>query len=126
MALSPVRIAKLVAGGRMAFGLACMAAPRVAIGPAGGRAEGQMVWMTRAFGVRDLVLGAGTWRALVEGDETAVAWVEVSTAADALDLANAVAFRRELGAQGVIATCALAVPATVGGWWAARRLRAAR
>ena len=85
-----------------------------------------MRWMVRAFGVRDLVLGAATLRAL-QGDAThAAAWVEAGAAADALDLANAVAFHQELDRTGVAGVLGLALPATVGGLWAAARLRAAR
>ena len=117
-------IAKGIAAGRMAYGLACMAVPRTVMGPAGQRAEGPMVWMGRAFGVRDLVLGAGTFVALQRDPDAAVRWVQLSAAADALDVANAVVFRHELDATGRTGVLALAVPATLGGLWAARRLRA--
>ena len=125
MAAPELTVAKGIAVGRMAYGLACMAAPKAVTGPAGRRAEGPMTWMTRAFGVRDLVLGTGTLLALQADPAEAVRWVEVSAAADALDLANAAVFRRELDRAGVIGVFALAVPATVGGLWAARRLRSA-
>ena len=116
-------LARGIAAGRVLYGAGCMVAPRVLMGPAGRRAEGQMVWMARAFGVRDVVLGAGTLLALDRDGDAAVRWVELSAAADALDVANAVAFGRELERTGVVATLALAVPATVGGWIAARDLR---
>ncbi len=125
MAAPEITIARTIAAGRMAYGLACLAAPTRAVGPAGARAEGQMRWMIRAFGVRDLVLGTGTWMALASGREEARRWVEVSAAADALDLANAVAFRKDLDAAGIAGIFGLAVPATLGGAWAARRLRSA-
>lgn len=118
-------VGKGIAAGRVLYGLGCMTAPRTFVGPAGRRAEGQMIWMARAFGVRDVVLGAGTFLALGEGGRAATRWVEVSAAADGLDLVNAVLFRKELDTQGVAATVALALPATLGGLWAARRLRAA-
>ena len=125
MAEPEVRIAQLIAAGRVLYGAACMAAPRTVMGPAGARAEGQMVWLGRAFGVRDLVLGAGTLVALTGDREAATRWVSASAAADALDVANAAVFRRELDRTGVIGVLALAVPATLGGAWAASRLRAA-
>lgn len=118
-------IAKGIAVGRIAYGLACMAAPRAVLGPAGKTAEGPMVWMARAFGVRDLVLGGGTLAALQRDPAAAVPWVEFSAAADALDVANAVVFHKELDSTGRTGVLALAVPATLGGVWAARRLRAA-
>ncbi len=123
MARNEELVAKGIAAGRVLFGLGCMVAPRKVLGPTAARAEGQMVWMARAFGVRDVVLGAGTFRALQAGGDAAIPWVEVSAAADALDIANAVVFRKELDTQGVVATLALAVPATLGGWWSARTLR---
>lgn len=125
MATTEQRIAQGIAAGRALYGFGCMVAPRTMTGPAGKRAEGQMAWMARAFGVRDVILGAGTLRAL-EADPTAAAsWVEMSAAADGLDLANAVVFHKELDTTGVLGVLALALPATVGGIWAARRLRAA-
>lgn len=116
-------LARGIAAGRVLYGVACLAAPRTAMGPAGARAEGQMAWMVRAFGVRDLVLGAGTLLALEHDGEAAIRWVELSAAADSLDVANAALFRRDLERTGVIATLALAVPAATGGWLAARDLR---
>jgi hypothetical protein len=125
MAQPEVLIAKGIAAGRIAYGLACMTIPRTVMGPAGGRAEGQMIWMGRAFGVRDLILGSGTLMALNQDPEAAVPWVEFSAAADALDVANAVVFNKELDKTGFIGVLTLAVPATLGGIWAARKLRAA-
>ena len=118
-------VAKAIAAGRVLYGLGCLFAPKTFVGPAGKRAEGQLVWLVRAFGVRDLVLGAGTLAALGADDEAAaIRWVEVGAAADSLDVANALAFHKELDRTGVAATLALAVPASVGGWLAARGLRA--
>ena len=125
MASTEERIAKGIAAGRVAYGLACMAIPRTVMGPAAQRAEGPMVWMGRAFGVRDLILGSGTYLALQRDPASAIPWVEFSAAADALDLANAVVFHKELDRAGVIGVFALAVPATLGGIWAARQLRTA-
>ena len=125
MAEPEMLIAKGIAAGRVAYGVACMAVPRTVLGPAGQRAEGPLVWMMRAFGVRDLVLGAGTFRALSQGPEAGAPWVEVSAAADAIDVVNGVAFRNELDRNGRLGVLALAVPATLGGVWAARRLRSA-
>lgn len=126
MALNPRLVAKLIAGGRVLYGLGCMAAPKTFVGPAGARAEGQMRWMVRAFGVRDVVLGTGTLLAFEDGDAAAQLWVDVSTAADGLDIANALIFHKELDRQGTLATLALALPATAGGWWAGQQLRTRR
>jgi hypothetical protein len=126
MAATEELIAKGIAAGRVAYGLACMTIPRTVTGPAGARAEGPLTWMTRAFGVRDVILGTGTLLALQGDRDAAIRWVELSAAADALDVANAVVFHRELDRTGVAGVLALAVPATAGGWWAARQLAAAR
>src|SRR4051812_43373833 len=64
MASSEDVVAKGIAAGRLLYGLGCMVAPRQMMGPAGQRAEGQLIWLTRAFGVRDFVLGGATLRAL--------------------------------------------------------------
>jgi hypothetical protein len=117
-------VARGIAAGRVLYGIGCMVAPRTIMGPAGARAEGQMVWMARAFGVRDLVLGTGTLLALADGGEAGIRWVELSAAADALDVGNALVFRKELDRTGILGVLGLAVPATLGGLFAARRLRA--
>jgi hypothetical protein len=126
MASPELTVAKGIAAGRAIYGLACLFLPRRATGPAGARAEGPMRWMVRAFGVRDLVLGAATLRALQEDASSAAPWVEAGAAADSLDLVNAVVFHRELDRAGVVGVLCLALPATAGGLWAAGRLRAAR
>ena len=125
MARSEDVVSKGIAVGRTLYGLGCIVAPRQMMGPAGKRAEGQMIWMARAFGVRDLVLGAATYQALGQGGEAGIRWLEVGAAADSLDIVNAVVFRKELDKLGISATLGLAVPAAVGGWWSARKLRAA-
>ena len=125
MGQTEVNVAKAIAAGRVLYGVGCMVAPRKLMGPAAARAEGPMVWMGRTFGVRDLVLGGGTWLALGDGGPAAVRWVEVSAVADALDLVNSVVFAKELDKAGRMGVLALALPATLGGIWAARKLRSA-
>ncbi|HWJ97159.1 MAG TPA: hypothetical protein VNQ33_03300 [Acidimicrobiales bacterium] len=119
-------IAKGIAIGRVAYGVACMAAPRAMLGPSGPRAEGSSVMMARFFGVRDLVLGGGTLLALQRDPDAAVSWVEWSAAADALDVAVGIASHRDLDRAGRFGVAGIALPAALGGAWAARRLRAAR
>lgn len=121
---SSIRVARTIATGRVAYGTACMSVPRLALGPGAKNAEGSMIWMGRAFGVRDVILGAGALLALADDQRAATRWVEMGAAADGLDILNAVVFRKELGGAGIVGVFALAVPATVGGIWAARRMRA--
>jgi hypothetical protein len=118
------KVARTVAIGRVAYGAACMSVPRLALGPDAKDAPDSLIWMGRAFGVRDVILGAGALLALADDQRAATRWVEMGAAADGLDLANAVVFRRELGGVGLAGVTALAVPATLAGLWAARRLRA--
>lgn len=125
MTALPVRVARTVALGRVLYGAACMSIPRLAMGPAAKDADGSLVWMGRAFGVRDVILGTGALLSLADDPRAATRWVEMGAAADALDIANAVVFRKELGAVGIAGVAALAVPATLGGIWAAREMRRA-
>ncbi|MGN6696013.1 MAG: hypothetical protein ACTHN0_17680 [Aquihabitans sp.] len=118
-------IAKGIAIGRVAYGVACIVAPRPMLGPSGAEAGGSSVMMARFFGVRDLVLGGGTFRALQRDPEAAVSWVEWSAAADALDVVVGIASRQDLDQAGRVGIGAIALPAALGGAWAARRLRAA-
>ena len=80
---------------------------------------------THAIGQEAVGTVAATLKALADGDDAAIRWVEVGAAADSLDIANAVVFRKELDKLGISATLGLAVPAAIGGWYAARKLRAA-
>lgn len=123
MDLTPRKVARGVAIGRVLYGAALMSVPRTAMGPAGRDVEGPMVWMGRTLGVRDLVLGVGTLVALAGDPVAATRWVQVGALADGLDIANAVVFRRELETAGLVGVALLAVPATLGGLWAARHLR---
>jgi hypothetical protein len=115
-------IARLVAAGRVLFGALCIGIPRIVLGPVAREASGPMVWMIRAFGIRDVVLGGG---ALVDlnSDEGAPQWVMAGAIADSSDIAAAVAFRDELGTRSLVATLALAVPAAALGWKSALSLR---
>jgi hypothetical protein len=119
-------IAKGIAIGRVAYGVACIAAPRPMLGPSGAEAGGSSVMMARFFGVRDVVLGGGTFRALQQDPAAAVSWVEFSAGADALDVVSGLVFRKDLDTAGRVGIAAIALPAALGGAWAARKLRAAQ
>jgi hypothetical protein len=118
-------IARLIAAGRVLFGALCVGAPKLLLRRDAASTPGPAVWMLRAFGVRDVALGAGTLSALRD-DPPDTRWVAVSAAADSADIATAAAFRDELGVGGLIATLALAVPAAALGWKSVAGLRSLR
>lgn len=108
--------------GRVLFGALCLIVPRRILGANGADAPGPVVWMIRAFGVRDAVLGAGAITSL-SATEPDPSWVTFGAIADTADVATALMFRRDLGPATLAATLALAVPAAVGGWKASIGLR---
>ena len=116
-------LAKVIAGGRVLYGLGAMVAPKAMMGMKGdAAAPGPLVWMVRTFGVRDVVLGAGAFKSLNDGDTSAKLWVQMGALADTLDVGNALVFRNELDRQGKAAAIGIAVPAAVAGWWSSRSL----
>lgn len=108
-------IARLIAAGRVLFGVLCIASPKLVLQKHAASTPGQAVWMLRAFGIRDVVLGAGALASL-NADEPDPDWVRMGAVADSADAVTALAFRKELGTQGLIATLSLAVPAAALGW----------
>lgn len=121
-------IARSVALGRVVFGLMMLLIPHTVLARASDERPGPLVWLARAFGIRDVVLGVGAIMELTE-EEPDGRWVAYGAAADTCDAVAAVVWRDELGTAGAAATLALAVPAAAGGWWSAiglrRRARAA-
>ena len=94
---------RLVNGMRVLVGVAALAAPGQAFRGAGldPRRNPQLPFMTRMFGVRDLVLGAG---ALASAGGDRRRWLQATVAADVGDLLAAVAGRRAgyLPTQGAV------------------------
>jgi hypothetical protein len=121
-------IARSIALGRVAFGLTMLLIPHVVLSRLGDDKPGPLMWMARAFGIRDMVLGFGAIMELTEEDPEG-RWVAYGAAADTCDAVAAVVWREELGVAGMAATLSLAVPAATGGWWSAfalHRTRASR
>jgi len=108
-------IARLVAAGRVLFGIACLAAPRQILRQWGKDASPAVLWWIRAFGIRDTVLGAGTLVSL-NRDQPDTTWVKAGAAADTADAVVALVCREELGPAFVIPTLAIAGPAAALGW----------
>ena len=61
-------IARLIAAGRVLFGLLCIAAPKLVLQKEAAATPSQAVFMLRLFGVRDVVLGAGALASLNEDE----------------------------------------------------------
>jgi len=91
-------VARMLAAGRVAIGALAFAAPAVVgrlwVGDVARQPGAKLI--TRAFGVRDLVLGLGVLSALERGDERAVTWVQASALSDAGDTVATLAVYRHL------------------------------
>lgn len=113
--------AATLAAGRVAVGLALLVAPatvaRVWIGRDAGRRSVQV--LIRAFGARDVVLGAGALLALRHGRGLR-GWVEAGAIADAVDALATLAARDELPDRAPAVTVVTAASAAAVGAWAAR------
>lgn len=107
---------KLLNGPRVAVGLASLLAPDQAFRGAGldSRGNPQLPLMTRMFGVRDLVLGAG---ALTAGGGERRRWLQAGVVADAADAAAALIAHRGgyMSTPGAVMIGGVAVLATVAG-----------
>jgi hypothetical protein len=115
-------VARSIALGRILFGLVMVLLPHRVLARAADIRPGPLVWMARAFGIRDVVLGVGAVLELTE-EEPDGRWVTMGAVADSCDAVAAVVWREELGPAGVASTLGLAVPAAAGGWWSATSLR---
>jgi hypothetical protein len=115
-------VARSIAFGRIIFGALMLFVPETVLARASDVRPGPLVWLARAFGIRDVVLGVGAVIELTEEDPTGQ-WVALGAAADTCDAVAAAVWRDELGPLGVASTLALAVPAAAGGWYSALRLR---
>ena len=95
-------LAKGLAINRVAFGVGYIAAPeRTGSGWVGKAAKkGGATVLTRALGVRDLVLGAGALWAMRQGDGAARPWFAAHAVADATDLAATVVAKDSLPRSG--------------------------
>lgn len=117
-------LARLIAAGRVLFGAGCLFAPKLMFAKPAKDASGPMVWMLRAFGIRDIVLGAGALQSLQSPDPDPT-WVAFGALADTADVVSALVTRDELGPSSLAATLAIAVPAALIGWKATIGLRRA-
>ncbi len=122
-------LARAIAAGRLGFGLVMLFVPNLVLKRVSDERPGPLVWMCRAFGIRDAVLGTGALLELAvdEEDDTSEArWVTMGAVADTSDAVAALLWRKELGWSGFLSTWGLAIPAAAGGWKAAAGLRRGR
>ncbi len=91
-------LARLVAWGRVAVGVAALAAPRLTARPWVGSAadDPSIRLLARAVGGRDVALGAGALRALTVSGREARPWVALGGLADVVDAAVTIAAFRTL------------------------------
>jgi hypothetical protein len=115
--------ARVLTLGRVAFGVALMAAPTKAttgwIGDVARRPGAQVP--IASLGARDIAIGAGGALAVLNGDG-AVPWLLAGAVADLADLAGTLRHRDALPTTGVLGVSALAAGAAVAGLWLATEL----
>jgi hypothetical protein len=112
--MSAVRTARLVAAGRIGFGVALIAAPERLTGPWLGRDAGRTGTqvVSRGLGARDVALGAG---ALGVPESQLRPWVLAAIVADTADLVATVAAGDSLPLAGRILVGAVASAGAVLG-----------
>jgi hypothetical protein len=121
------KLAVGTAAGRIGFGLAMLALPVLTLRLFGiKQVPGPLLWLARVFGIRDLVLGAGTLAALRRNDGSAAHWVGFAAMADGADALLAVVKPTELGRARSYIGAAFALSAAIPGALAARALRSSR
>jgi hypothetical protein len=115
--------ARVLTLGRVAFGVALMAAPAKAttgwIGDV-ARRPGTQVPVT-SLGARDIAIGVGgAWA--VQGGDGAAPWLLAGAVADLADLAATLRHRDALPTSGVVGVSTLAAGAAAAGLWLAAEL----
>jgi hypothetical protein len=111
-------LAAPLAWGRVAIGASMVLTPTTAARPWIGDVarEPAARVMVRAFGIRDLALGAGLAAAVARGDrEAGRAWLVAGVASDAVDAAATLLAWRHLPRAGRLLTLAVATSAAVIG-----------
>jgi hypothetical protein len=105
--MNPAHIARLVAAGRIGFGVALLAAPSRVTGPWLGKDAGRVGTqvVSRGLGARDLALGVG---ALIAPSAQLRPWVVAAITADAADVAGTLAAGSSLPPSGRVLVSSVA------------------
>jgi hypothetical protein len=121
--VSPRQGARLLAAGRVAFGVAVLAAPeQVAARWLGAQAKSPVVQdLTRSLGIRDVALGVLTLGTL-DDSELGPRVQAACASADTVDALATIVARAELPKAGVIGTVAVAGGAAVAGFYFSHKL----
>ena len=119
----PRHVARGIAVGRIAAGVALLAAPRpVAKAWVGDDGDGPAAAvLTRAVGIRDLIMGAITLHTVTH-PQVGPRWVATCAVADVVDCAATLVAREELPSKG-LPVALLAGGSAVAGFAAAAGLR---
>lgn len=110
------QVLRFIAAGRIAIGVAALVAPRRLVSGWLGStaAHGSVTLLTRAFGAREVAVGAGTLWALDAGGPVRP-WVAAGIACDGIDAASSVLAIGHLGAAKALLNGAVALGATAAG-----------
>ena len=104
---------------RAAVGVAMIAAPRAVVRPKDGVAPGgDLVFMVRTIGVRDLALGLGTMAAARSGrTDEARRWVRFGLVSDAIDVVVGSVAGPLLGRRGAATAALVPLPFVAADVW---------
>jgi hypothetical protein len=119
--------ARLLAAGRVAYGVGLLVAPTRTAGGWLGRENLErpsVQAVVRSVGIRDVVLGMIALHT-IDHPEVGPRWQATCAVVDSVDLLATVAARADLPAAGVAGTAVIAGGAAVGGFYFARALKQA-
>ena len=114
-------VARQIALGRLALGGVISVAPGLVTRIWVGEVTTATKVLGAGFGVRDVAIGAGLWRALDTGGD-ARPWLLAGAAGDVADFAATFAARRSLPLVGRIGVAAFAASGAALSVWAARQV----
>jgi hypothetical protein len=117
-------MARVLAGGRIAFGAVLLLAPRL-VAPrwVGELAERPAVLaLARSIGIRDLVMGAIALHT-IDHPDVGPRWQATCAVVDTTDVVATVAARGDLPAAGVLNTTLIAGGAAAAGLYCSRALK---